>query len=153
MVPVALFFERQKIASFFKQPTSQAPVQNSSPTQTWRGFQKSKVAWGIFAAACILGVILVANHKSSGSGGSHSSYSSSSHKSARQLITDYAKDHYGHNADVEIEGGFAGGSYQVTVRTRVEGGTYDGGINHSSYTVTVDESAQKITSWQMYDHN
>jgi TM2 domain-containing membrane protein YozV len=116
---------------------------------------KPKVAWGIFAVVCVLVIMAGANGPNNGgsiSGGSGSGHSSS-HKSARQLITDYAKDHYGRDADVEIEGGFAGGSYQVTVRTRVEGGTYDGGINRSSYTVTVDESAQQIKSWEMYDHN
>ena len=115
---------------------------------------KPKVAWGIFAAVCILGFISAAADKESGGGGGGSSSShSSSHKSARQLIRDYAQDHYGRNADVEIESGFAGGAFQVTVRTPISGGANDGGIQSNSYTVTVDESAQEITSWKMYDHN
>ena len=116
---------------------------------------KPKVAWGIFAAVCILGIISEANDKETGSGsrGGSSSSHSSSHKSARQLIRDYAQDHYGRNADVEIDSGFAGGAFQVTVRTPISGGANDGGIQSNSYTVTVDEPAQEITSWKMYDHN
>jgi len=115
-----------------------------------------KAAWGIFAAICILGIISGANDKEIGTGGgsnSHSSQSGSHHQSAESLIKDYAKAEYGSGADVEVEGPMYGGTYQVTVRTRVVGGQYDGGINDATYTATVDTSSQKVTSWELVNHN
>ncbi|MGO8678524.1 MAG: hypothetical protein ACLQVX_21990 [Limisphaerales bacterium] len=78
---------------------------------------------------------------------------STPHKSARQLITDYAKSRHGRNATVLIDSGFAGGAYQVTVKAPIKSGLYAGGYDSSSYTVTVNERAQEITSWKLYDHN
>ena len=74
-------------------------------------------------------------------------------KSARQLIQEYAEARHGRNADVEIVGGFYGGAYQVTVRVQIPSGIYAGGYDRFSYTATVDEESQRITSWQLYDHN
>ena len=123
---------------------------------------KEKNRWLIIMGATAVCIVLAAFiaptmvgniYKSHPTSGDNGSYNSGSHKSARQLIKDYAADNYGRNADVEIESGFAGGAFQVTVKTPISGGVNDGGIQSYSYTVTVDESAQEITSWKMYDHN
>ena len=107
---------------------------------------KPKVAWGVFAAVCILGFISAASDKQTGSGssrgGSHSSYSGSSHKSARQLIRDRAESLYGRNADVTIDSGYAGGAYTVTISDHENFHTY-------TYAVKVDEAAQDITLWEL----
>lgn len=77
----------------------------------------------------------------------------SAKKSARRLIRDYAESLYGRNADIEIQSGFYGGTYQVIVRVPIASGIYGGGYDRSSYTVAVDETAQRIDSWQLYEHN
>lgn len=66
----------------------------------------------------------------------------SSHKSARQLIRDRAEALHGRNADVTIDSGYAGGAYTVTIADHDKFHTY-------TYAVTVDEAAQKITSWEL----
>lgn len=73
---------------------------------------------------------------------SSSSVSGSSHKSARQLIRDRAEALHGRNADVTIDSGYAGGAYTVTISDHDKFHTY-------TYAVTVDEAAQKITSWEL----
>lgn len=105
---------------------------------------KPKVAWGIFAAVCILGFISAAADKQSGGGGSgggSSSSHSSSHKSARQLIRDRAEALYGSKVDVTIDSGYAGGAYQVTVSDNEH-------FHNYTIAVTVDEANQEITSWE-----
>lgn len=92
-----------------------------------------------------------ANKKSGGSGAVSSP--GIRNKTGRQLITDYAKGRHGRRADVLIESGFYGGAYQVTVKVPIESGNYAGGYDSFSYTATVDEKAQKITSWKLTDHN
>jgi len=77
----------------------------------------------------------------------------SAHKSARTLIEEHAEALHGGKARVEIVSGFYGGAYQVTVHVRITRGIYAGGYDRFSYTVTVDEPAQEITSWELYDHN
>jgi len=105
---------------------------------------KPKVAWGIFAAVCILGLISTAADKESGgdsgSGGSSSSHGSS-HKSARQLIRDRVVELYGSKVDVTIDSGYAGGAYQVTVADNEH-------FHNYTIIVTVDEANQEITSWE-----
>ena len=106
---------------------------------------KPKVAWGVFATVCILGLISAAADKESGDssgGGSHSSYGGISHKTGRQLIQDRAQSQYGRNVDVTIDSGYAGGAYTVTIADHEKFHTY-------TYAVTVDEAAQKITSWKL----
>jgi ABC-type glycerol-3-phosphate transport system substrate-binding protein len=105
---------------------------------------------GILTITCIALTMAGCGKKSEASASSHSTKYT---KSARQLIQDYGKENYGRGADIEIEGPYAGDVYQVTVRTRIVGGADDGGINDSSFNVTVDESAQQVTSWKLYDHN
>jgi TM2 domain-containing membrane protein YozV len=113
-----------------------------------------KMTWGIFAIAIIIGI--ASNGQIDGGassrGGSSSGYGSS-HKTAKQLIVDYAKSHYGSGADVTVDGPMYGNSYQVLVRTRIVGGQYDGGIDDATYTVTVDTSSQEIKSWELVSHN
>jgi len=104
-----------------------------------------------FLGLIILSALLSGCGKETGSGGGSNSSQSNSHKSAQQLIKDYAKSKYGSGADVSVDA--MGGAYQVLVRTRVVGGQYDGGINDATYTATVDTSSQKITSWELVSHN
>ena len=108
---------------------------------------KPKVAWGIFAAVCILGIISKANDKETGSGGSGGSSSShsSSHKSARSLIQDYARSHYGKIESIDIDS-YTDGSYQVKIYS--SSGYQDTGYKTATYKVSVDESAQEVTSWR-----
>ncbi len=111
----------------------------------------SKMHAFIIIGAIILGIAIYGFYdlkKIKTSGGRETQSSANvSHKSAEQLIKDYAKDQYGSGANVEVDA--MGGAYQVTVRTRVVGGQYDGGINDATYTVTVDTSSQAVTSWNL----
>ena len=116
------------------------------------------LTWPIAVAAVILVLIAgsagkenSASNTSSRSGSSSSS--SSAHRSARTLIAERAEALHGRNARVEIESGFYGGAYQVTVHVPITSGIYAGGYDRFSYTVTVDEPAQEITLWELYDHN
>jgi len=79
--------------------------------------------------------------------------SQKSHQSDNTLLKEYAKARHGKNAQVEIQGGFSGGSYQVIVRVQIASGQYAGGYDRFSYTATVDSSAQRVTSWELYEHN
>lgn len=79
--------------------------------------------------------------------------SNTSHKSDNTLLKEYAKARHGNNAQVEIQGGFYGSSYQVIVRVQIASGQYAGGYDRFSYTATVDSSSQRVTSWELYEHN
>jgi hypothetical protein len=61
-----------------------------------------------------------------------------------QLITTDARDKFGDNAVVQIEGPGTNGTYEVTVRSRDR----YGGIKSQTYNVTLDPSGQKVASWQ-----
>jgi len=78
--------------------------------------------------------------KKYGGSSDSSTTSSRSHKSARQLIRDRAESLYGRDADVTIDSGYAGGAFTVTVSQN---------FHTHTYAVEVDESAQKITAWQL----
>jgi len=106
-----------------------------------------------FLALILLSALLSGCGDSSNSSGSPSSLPSNSHKSARQLIKDYAKERYGNGADVTVDGPMYGNSYQVLVRTRIVSGEYAGGIDDATYTATVNTSSQEITSWELVNHN
>jgi prepilin-type processing-associated H-X9-DG protein len=71
-----------------------------------------------------------------------------SYKSNDALLEAYAKALHGGNAQVEIQSGFYGGSYQVIVRV-----SNAGGIDRFSYTATLDSDAKRVTSWKLYEHN
>jgi hypothetical protein len=76
-----------------------------------------------------------------------------SRKSKEDLLKDYAKSIHGDSAYIEIQGGFAGDSYQVIVEVPITSGDSAGGYNRYSYSATVDAEAQRVTSWNLYDHN
>ena len=110
---------------------------------------KPKVTWGVFAVVVILGFASAAGDKGnegSGGSGSHSSYGGSSHnKSARHLIEDYAHSHYGKIESIDIDN-YTDGSYQVRIYSSA--GYRDMGYKSATYKVSVDESAQAVTSWE-----
>jgi hypothetical protein len=142
-------------------PTSDAPIAvggapsavTATPTEQRPQKAKSSVGkesasnakkWGLgFAGVVVLiivGVIFGPSHSSNNS--SPSSGHSTSNKSARQLIREYAESQHGRRADIDIESGFAGGAYTVTVSDHENFHTY-------TYAVEVDEAAQRVTAWQL----
>jgi hypothetical protein len=60
---------------------------------------------------------------------------------------------HGRNANVDIQSGFYGGAYQVTVRVQIHGGTYDGGYDRYTYTILLNKSQQQVTSAELVEHN
>lgn len=61
-------------------------------------------------------------------------------KSARQLLSDRALALHPRNDHIEVDSGFYGGAYQVTVWT----------ASHTFiYVAEVDERSQKITAWEL----
>jgi hypothetical protein len=128
----------------------------SAQMETQKELASNAKNWGVgFAGIVVLLIIIGAVF-----GPSHSSDNSApspglstSHKSARQVIQDWAAARHGRDANVSIDSGFYGGAYQVTVRAQIHGGIYDGGYDRYTYTVYVDESAQSVTSAQLVEHN
>lgn len=123
----------------FKSSTG-VPYQNPKP----------KVAWSVFAVVCLLGMIsATANTKNDDSTSSSfgSSSASNSHKTARQLITDKAREEYaGKKVDITVDGPYAGEAYTVTVEDHEDFKTH-------TYTAKADEGAQEVTSWESTDAN
>lgn len=62
-------------------------------------------------------------------------------------------DRHGRNVNVDIQSGFYGGAYQVTVRVPIHGGPYDGGYDRYTYTILLDKFGQQVTSAELVEHN
>ena len=60
-------------------------------------------------------------------------------KTVRQLLTERAETLHGRNVRVEVDNGFYGGAYQVTVWTD---------YHNYVYAAEVNEQSQKITAWK-----
>jgi hypothetical protein len=102
----------------------------------------SKKGWlgclGIIVLLIIIGAIFGPSPSSNNS--SPSSGRSTSHKSARELITERARQIHPNADDITVDGGFYGGAYQVTVLAN---------FHSYVYAVEVDENAQRITAWEL----
>jgi hypothetical protein len=104
---------------------------------------------GIFAMLVVLGAVI----EKPTSSPSLSNTKRPHKKSAREVIREWAGDRHGRDANVDIQSGFYGGAYQVTVRVQIHGGIYDGGYDRYTYTVFLDESAQRVRSAELVEHN
>jgi hypothetical protein len=76
----------------------------------------------------------------------HQTQSSHNNKTARQIVTDYAKNHYDHISSIDIDL-LTDGNYQVKIY--VDSGYQNMGYSTYTYTVGVNENAQEITSWEL----
>lgn len=105
-------------------------------------YKKAAIAGGIALLAICGFALLKGVMGRTGSGGTSGGVTQSANKSGRQLIRDYAEARHGRNADVDIQSGFFGGAYQVTVSDHENFHTY-------TYAVEVDEKGQRVTAWQL----
>ena len=135
------------IAAGAASPTVTASPTEQRPQKAVSGGEKKSASnaykWGLgFAAILVLLIIIGAIFGPSNfsSNSSPSSGNSTSNKSARQLLTDRAEALYGRNAHVEVDGGFYGGAYTVTIWTD---------SHNYTFAAEVDEKAQRVTAWQL----